>query len=206
MATLSRRRQRVLMMSDLRSHADGRDRCGWCGDDPLYVDYHDTEWGVGATNDNEWFEKVCLEGFQSGLSWITILKRREGFRQAFANFDPVVVAEFTAADVERLVADARIIRHRGKITSTINNAARALELREEFGSLQQFFLQFVEPEEHRPTSLAEVPAQTDTSRLMAKELRSRGWTFVGPTTMYAMAQSMGLVNDHLVGCWRCEHC
>ena len=145
-------------MSDLRSHADGRDRCGWCGDDPLYVDYHDTEWGVGATDDNEWFEKVCLEGFQSGLSWITILKRREGFRQAFANFDPVVVAEFTAADVERLVADARIIRHRGKITSTINNAARALELREEFGSLQQFFLQFVEPEEHRPTSLAEVPA------------------------------------------------
>lgn len=193
-------------MNDLRSHADGRDRCGWCGDDPLYVNYHDTEWGVGALTDNEWFEKVCLEGFQSGLSWITILKRREAFREVFNGFDPELVATFGDADVERLVADERIIRHRGKITSTINNAVRALELRNEFGTLEAFFSQFAEPEAHEPLALVDVPAQTDTSAALAKELRRRGWTFVGPTTMYAMAQSMGLVNDHLVGCWRRDSC
>ncbi len=193
-------------MNDLRSHADGRDRCGWCGDDPLYVNYHDTEWGVGASTDNEWFEKVCLEGFQSGLSWITILKRREAFREVFNGFDPELVATFGDADVERLVADERIIRHRGKITSTINNAVRALELRNEFGTLEAFFSQFAEPEAHEPLALVDVPAQTDTSAALAKELRRRGWTFVGPTTMYAMAQSMGLVNDHLVGCWCRDSC
>lgn len=193
-------------MDDLRSHSDGRDRCGWCGDDPLYVEYHDVEWGVGASTDNEWFEKVCLEGFQSGLSWITILKRRDAFREVFRNFDPEVVATFDETDVERLASDERIIRHRGKIRSTVNNAVRAIELREEFGSLEAFFTQFVEPDEHRPVVLADVPAQTDTSAALAKELRRRGWTFVGPTTMYAMAQSMGLVNDHLVGCWRRNNC
>ena len=193
-------------MTDLRLHSDGNARCGWCGDDEDYVAYHDAEWGVRATSDNEWYEKVCLEGFQSGLSWITILRRRAAFREVFANFDPDVVATFTDSDVERLVLDERIIRHRGKISSTVNNAKRALELRAEFGSLDAFFMNYVEPDEHRPHSLGDVPAQTDTSRALAKELRRRGWTFVGPTTMYAMAQSMGLVNDHLIGCWRRDHC
>jgi DNA-3-methyladenine glycosylase I len=196
----------MFAMTDLRSHSDGHDRCGWCGDDPIYIKYHDAEWGVGASTDNEWFEKVCLEGFQSGLSWITILKRREAFREVFECFDPEIVATFDDSDIERLVADERIIRHRGKIRSTVNNAARALELREEFGTLEAFFSQYSEPTMHRPVVLADLPAQTDTSAALAKELRRRGWTFVGPTTMYAMAQSMGLVNDHLVGCWRRESC
>lgn len=193
-------------MTDLRLHSDGNARCGWCGDDEDYVAYHDAEWGVRATSDNEWYEKVCLEGFQSGLSWITILRRRTAFREVFANFDPDVVATFTDSDVERLVLDERIIRHRKKISSTINNAKRALELRAEFGSLNAFFADYVEPDEHRPHALSDVPAQTDTSRALTKALRRRGWTFVGPTTMYAMAQSMGLVNDHLIGCWRRDHC
>jgi DNA-3-methyladenine glycosylase I len=192
-------------VADLRLHSDGNARCGWCGDDEDYVAYHDAEWGVRATSDNEWYEKVCLEGFQSGLSWITILRRRAAFREVFANFDPDVVATFTNSDVEHLVLDKRIIRHRGKISSTINNAKRALELRAEFGSLDAFFMNYVEPDEHRPHALGDVPAQTTTSHALAKELRRRGWTFVGPTTMYAMAQSMGLVNDHLVGCWRRDH-
>ena len=195
-----------VVVPDLRLHSDGNARCGWCGDDEDYVAYHDAEWGVRATSDNEWYEKVCLEGFQSGLSWITILRRRAAFREVFANFDPDVVATFTDSDVERLVLDERIIRHRGKISSTINNAKRALELRAEFGSLDAFFTNYVEPDEHQPHALGDVPAHTDTSRALAKELRCRGWTFVGPTTMYAMAQSMGLVNDHLVGCWRRDHC
>ncbi|MCH1490086.1 MAG: DNA-3-methyladenine glycosylase I [Ilumatobacteraceae bacterium] len=193
-------------MTDLRLHSDGNARCGWCGDDEDYVAYHDAEWGVRAMSDNEWYEKVCLEGFQSGLSWITILRRRAAFREVFANFDPDVVATFTDSDIERLVLDERIIRHRGKISSTVNNAKRALELRTEFGSLDAFFMNYVEPDGHRPDALGDVPAQTDTSRALAKELRRRGWTFVGPTTMYAMAQSMGLVNDHLIGCWRRDHC
>jgi len=193
-------------VTDLRLHSDGNARCGWCGDDEDYVAYHDAEWGVRATSDNEWYEKVCLEGFQSGLSWITILRRRTAFREVFANFDPDVVATFTDSDVERLVLDERIIRHRKKISSTINNAKRALELRAEFGSLNAFFADYVEPDEHRPHALSDVPAQTDTSRALTKALRRRGWTFVGPTTMYAMAQSMGLVNDHLIGCWRRDHC
>ncbi len=195
-----------VVVTDLRLHSDGNARCGWCGDDEDYVAYHDDEWGIQATSDDEWYEKVCLEGFQSGLSWITILRRRDAFREVFANFDPDVVAAFTDSDVERLVLDERIIRHRGKICSTINNAKRALELRAEFGSLGAFFMSYVEPDEHRPHALGDVPAQTDTSRALAKELRRRGWTFVGPTTMYAMAQSMGLVNDHLIGCWRRDHC
>lgn len=193
-------------MTDLRLHSDGNARCGWCGDDEDYVAYHDAEWGVRAMSDNEWYEKVCLEGFQSGLSWITILRRRAAFREVFANFDPDVVATFTDSDIERLVLDERIIRHRGKISSTVNNAKRALELRTEFGSLDAFFMNYVEPDGHRPDALGDVPAQTDNSRALAKELRRRGWTFVGPTTMYAMAQSMGLVNDHLIGCWRRDHC
>jgi DNA-3-methyladenine glycosylase I len=165
--------------------------------DPDYVAYHDDEWGVGVADDHRLFEKVCLEGFQSGLSWLTILRKREHFRVAFAGFDPERVAAFGDADVERLLADAGIVRHRGKIRSTINNAQRAIELIEEFGSLAAYFWPHATFPDEAP---AAVSAITETSTMLSKDLKRRGWTFVGPTTMYAFMQAMGLVNDHLEGC------
>ena len=177
-------------------------RCFWCGTDELYVRYHDREWGRPVHDDTRLFEKVCLEGFQSGLSWYTILKRREGFRAAFQQFDPHVVASYTDADVERLLQDDGIIRHRGKIEATINNAQRALELVAEFGSLDSYFWQFVPPASERPAELTRgtIPASTPTSTRLSKDLKRRGWKFVGPTTCYAFMQAMGLVNDHMTGC------
>jgi len=174
---------------------DGRKRCGWCGADPLYVGYHDTEWGFPVADDTRLFEKICLEGFQSGLSWLTILKKRENFRRAFKGFDPEKVARFTTRSVERLLADAGIVRHRGKIESTINNARRALELRDACGSLAAFFWRY-----EGPRKFPGVLAMTDSSRALSKDLKSRGWSFVGPTTAYAFMQAMGLTNDHLPGC------
>ncbi len=176
---------------------DNHDRCWWGSSTPDYVTYHDTEWGFGVADDHRLFEKLCLEGFQSGLSWLTILRKRENFRAAFAGFDPLVVASFDESDVDRLLADAGIIRHGGKIRSTINNAARALELIDEFGSIADYMwphATFGDP----PT---EVPALTATSTAISKDLKRRGWSFVGPTTVYAFMQAMGLVNDHLDGCW-----
>ncbi|MCP3914151.1 MAG: DNA-3-methyladenine glycosylase I [bacterium] len=171
-------------------------RCAWCGTDPLYVAYHDEEWGLPMTADIRLFEKICLEGFQAGLSWITILKKREAFRAGFAGFDFKKVARFGEDDVERLVTDASIVRHRGKIESTINNAQRALELIEAEGSLATYFWRF---EEERDGFPGFVP-KTETSTRLSKDLRKRGWTFVGPTTAYAFMQAMGLVNDHVPGC------
>ena len=194
------------LIDDIRIGADGIARCRWCDVDDEYRRYHDEEWGRRPVHDDEWFEKVCLEGFQAGLSWITILRRRDRFREVFDGFDPSTVATFGERQVRAALRDAGIIRHEGKIRSTINNAARALDLKREFGSLGQFFIQFAEPEKSAPRRLADIPAKTETSLALSKALRSRGWTFVGPTTMYAMAQSMGLVNDHLVGCWRRESC
>jgi DNA-3-methyladenine glycosylase I len=162
-----------------------------------YQTYHDAEWGFPQGDDVRLFEKVCLEGFQSGLSWLTILRKRESFRSAFAGFDPPTVAEFGESDIERLLADARIVRHRGKIEATINNAGRALEMTNEFGSLAAYFWSY-EPERAAPPT--DIPAMTDISTTMAKDLKSRGWRFVGPTTAYAFMQAMGLVNDHLEGC------
>lgn len=177
---------------------DGRARCWWGTSTPDYVDYHDHEWGVGVVDDQRLFEKICLEGFQSGLSWLTILRKRENFRAAFAGFDPERVASFTESDVSRLLGDAGIVRHQGKIRSTINNAQRALELIDEAGSLAAHFW----PHASFPGAAAtEVPAVTETSTMLSKDLKRRGWTFVGPTTMYAFMQAMGLVNDHLDGCW-----
>ncbi|TXI11498.1 MAG: DNA-3-methyladenine glycosylase I [Rhizobium sp.] len=184
---------------------DGRDRCFWHGNLPEYLRYHDEEWGRPVVNDIRLFEKICLEGFQSGLSWLTILRKRENFRAAFAGFDFEKVARFDDADIERCVADAGIIRHRGKIVSTINNARRAIELRQEFGSLARYFWS------HEPTA-AERPEVFDLAHLRAnpttpvsvrisKDLKKRGWTFVGPTTVYAFMQAMGLVNDHIEGCY-----
>jgi DNA-3-methyladenine glycosylase I len=176
---------------------DGRVRCWWGTSTPDYVAYHDTEWGFGVTADNRLFEKLCLEGFQSGLSWLTILRKRDNFRKAFADFDPRVVADFDETDVDRLLNDAGIIRHGGKIRSTINNAARAIELIDQFGSIAAYMwphAEFTDP----PT---EIPPLTATSTAISKDLKKRGWTFVGPTTVYAFMQAMGLVNDHLAECW-----
>jgi len=185
---------------------DGLVRCFWHGNLPDYQQYHDEEWGIPMLDDARLFEKICLEGFQSGLSWLTILRKRENFRKAFAGFDFDIVATFDEGDVERLVLDAGIIRHRGKIVSTINNAKRARELRAEFGSLARYFWSHEPPVDERPVEMdfATLRANpvTPASIRLSKDLKKRGWTFVGPTTVYAFMQAMGLVNDHLIGC----HC
>jgi len=186
----------------LLQHPDERQRCWWCGHDPLYVAYHDLEWGRPVHDDTRLFEKICLEGFQAGLSWLTILRKREQFRRAFAGFEIARVAGFGSTDIERLLTDAGIVRHRGKIASAINNAQRYAELVNEFGSLDTFVWGFVtsDREGDRATPPG-IPTHTPASTRLAKELKQRGWTFVGPTTMYAFMQSVGVVNDHLNGCW-----
>jgi DNA-3-methyladenine glycosylase I len=181
----------------LISDEDDVSRCWWCGEHADYIAYHDDEWGVPTADDQRLFEKICLEGFQSGLSWLTILRKRDNFRRAFNDFDFEKVARFKRSSVERLLKDAGIVRHRGKIESTINNAKRALELVDEFGSLAAFFWKF-KPETH-PVFDGKV-SMTDESKQMSKELKKRGWSFVGPTTAYAFMQSLGIVNDHLPGC------
>jgi DNA-3-methyladenine glycosylase I len=174
---------------------DGTARCWWGATTDDYRAYHDTEWGMPVIDDRRLFEKLCLEGFQSGLSWLTILRKREAFRSAFAGFDFEQVARFGARDVKRLLGDAGIVRHRGKIESTINNAKRCVELVESEGSLARYVWSF-EPSSRTPSDLA----QTEESRALAKDLKKRGWSFVGPTTVYAFMQAMGLVNDHYEGC------
>jgi DNA-3-methyladenine glycosylase I len=176
------------------------ERCGWAGTDPENVRYHDEEWGRPVADDARLYEKLCLEGFQSGLSWLTVLKKRPQFRKQFKNFDPVKVSKMTAADVERLLQDAGIIRHRGKIESTINNAKRTLEIQKEFGSLAAYIWKFEPAAEPAPTIGGSLPAQTAASTALSKDLRKRGFSFVGPTTVYAFMQAMGLVNDHYAHC------
>ena len=183
---------------------DGIARCCWGAGSEEYRRYHDEEWGFPVTDDRRLFEKLCLEGFQAGLSWLTILRKREGFRRAFAGFDFTEVSRFGGADVDRLLADASIVRHRGKIESTINNAQRCVELIEVEGSLAAYAWSFEPDPATRPAQLTwgvlREMAQTGESLALAKDLKRRGWTFVGPTTMYAFMQAMGLVNDHLDGC------
>lgn len=188
-------------MSAVTTFDDGLARCAWCASDPEYTRYHDEEWGVPLTDDRRLFEKICLEGFQAGLSWLTILRRREGFRAAFAGFDPELVARFDETDIERLLGDAGIIRHRGKIEATINNARAVLELEMPLTDLVWGFAP-APGLRARPTGLGEIPAVTPESTALSKELRKRGFRFVGPTTMYALMQSAGLVDDHVDGCWR----
>ena len=192
------------MKEGLVEGADGKARCFWCGAHDDYVAYHDAEWGRPVADDRRLFEKICLEGFQSGLSWLTILRKRDKFRAAFADFDFERVAAFGARDVERLVGDAGIVRHRGKIESTINNARRAVEMAEREGSLARWFWSWEPPAEERPERVTRAAvmemAKTPTSTAMSKELKRRGWSFVGPTTAYAFSQAMGLVNDHVEGC------
>lgn len=184
--------------------ADGVVRCWWCGEDPGYMTYHDEEWGWPVTDDTRLFEKICLEGFQSGLSWLTILRKRENFRNAFAGFDFREVAKFGETDVERLVNDARIVRHRGKIESTINNAKRCIELVDTHGSLANFVWRYRPMDDERPDSFDKAAlarlAKTPASIRLSQDLKKLGWSFVGPTTAYAFMQAMGLVNDHLEGC------
>lgn len=184
---------------------DGLSRCWWYGGLEDYQRYHDEEWGWPVDDDRRLFEKICLEGFQSGLSWLTILRKREGFRAAFANFEFERVAKFTDKDVERCLNDSGIVRHRKKIESTINNANRALELRKEFGSLAAYFWSFEPKPEDRPEKIdfptAKTLGKTAESTALSKDLKKRGWSFVGPTTVYAFMQSMGMVNDHLEGCF-----
>jgi DNA-3-methyladenine glycosylase I len=175
---------------------DGILRCSWGASAPEYIAYHDSEWGLPVADDVRLFEKLSLEGFQAGLSWLTILRKREAFRRAFAGFDFERVARFGERDVQRLVQDAAIIRHRGKIEAVINNAGRALELVEAEGSLAAYVWRF-EPDERRASPDL---AQTPESQALARDLKRRGWRFVGPTTVYAFMQAMGLVNDHVTGC------
>ena len=174
---------------------DGVARCWWGATTEDYRAYHDSEWGMPVVDDRRLFEKLCLEGFQAGLSWLTILRKREGFRRAFAGFDFEQVARFGVRDTERLLADTAIVRHRGKIASTINNARRCVELVEAEGSLARYVWSY-EPASRTPSELSE----TEHSRALARDLKKRGWTFVGPTTVYAFMQAMGLVNDHVEGC------
>lgn len=192
-------------MSDgLIKGKDGKMRCFWAGHDPLYVLYHDTEWGRPVDDDIRLYEKICLEGFQAGLSWFTILKRRENFRKAFANFNYKKVAKFTEKDVLRLLKDEGIIRHRGKIEAAIHNAQLVQQIIKEHGSLYAYFWNFEPKVRPKKMDLKALKAMavTPESKALSKDLRKRGFKFVGPTTMYAHMQAMGVVNDHLEGC----HC
>ncbi|MFT4230517.1 MAG: DNA-3-methyladenine glycosylase I [Microbacterium sp.] len=191
------------MSADLRVGADGLVRCGWVGDDAEYRRYHDEEWGRPLHGDRALFEKLSLEGFQAGLSWITILRKRPRFRAAFAGFEPAVVARFGEGDVERLMADAGIVRNRAKIEATISNARIVAGM--DAGELDALMWSFAPAEPpSRPASFAELPATTPASAALGRELRRRGFRFVGPTTMYALMQSAGMVDDHLEGCWCAE--
>ena len=188
-----------LFTDDTHTH-----RCWWCEATPAYRRYHDTEWGFPVADERRLFEKICLEGFQAGLSWLTILNKRENFRSAFVNFEAEQIVGFDDADVKRLLADAGIVRHAGKIASTINNAKRVIDLRREFGSLGAYVWKMEPDAASRPPRITHAVAKTMStsaaSLALSKDLKKRGWTFVGPTTMYAFMQAMGLVNDHLEGC------
>jgi DNA-3-methyladenine glycosylase I len=181
--------------------ADGRARCPWGVSAPEYVGYHDQEWGRPLRGDRELFERLSLEAFQSGLSWLTILRKREGFRQAFAGFDPATVAGFGEPDVQRLLTDSAIVRNRAKINATIRNARAVLDLDE---PLEELLWSFAPPPagRPRPATIEQVPATSAESVAMARELKRRGFAFVGPTTCYALFQAVGMVDDHIEGCWR----
>lgn len=179
---------------------DAKTRCKWCGNDPLYMHYHDTEWGKAVHDDFRLFEKICLEGFQAGLSWITILRKRENFRAAFDGFNFNKVAKYDKNHIETLLLNDGIIRHRGKIEATINNAQRALETIEEFGSLNDYFWKFQPENREAITCFNDIQSQVPESVALSKDLKKRGWKFVGPTTVYAFMQAIGMVNDHIDGC------
>ena len=190
------------METGLITGADGRRRCGWGASTEDYTTYHDLEWGRPVTDDVRLYEKLCLEGFQSGLSWLTILRKRDNFRAAFAGFDPAAVAAYGPGDVERLMADAGIVRHRGKIEAAVSNASAVLDVQERHGSLAALIWSFEPTRRGRPVpiELGEIASRTEQSTALAKELKRFGFRFIGPTTAYAAMQSVGVVNDHLRGC------
>lgn len=194
----------VTAAPEVRVGDDGRARCPWAAGDADYRAYHDQEWGTPLHGDRPLFEKICLEGFQAGLSWITILKRRDGFRQAFDGFDPHLVAAYDEHDVERLMRDARIIRNHAKVIAAIGNARALLALleRDGEGALDRLVWSFAPALRPRVRASADIPAITPESEALSAALRANGFRFVGPTTMYALMQSAGLVDDHLEGCWR----
>ena len=185
---------------------DGRPRCSWGASTDDYAHYHDTEWGRPTIDERTLFEKICLEGFQSGLSWLTILRKRDNFRAAFDDFDSTAVADYGETEVERLLGDAGIIRHRGKIEATINNAQRLVELHASGSTLGEVIWSFEPADWPAPTAMGDVAAVTDESTALAKRLKKLGFRFVGPTTAYAAMQAMGVVNDHMAGCWVREEC
>jgi DNA-3-methyladenine glycosylase I len=188
-------------------HEDGVQRCPWCGSDPLYVAYHDEEWGVPEYDDRALFEKLMLDGFQAGLSWITVLRKREAFRAAFDGFDPEIVARYDSRKLKRLMNDATIIRNRAKIEASVSNAKAYLAILER-QSFSDYLWGFVDgkPKLNKFRSMGQVPAETPLARHLSKELRGKGFSFVGPTIVYAFMQAVGMVNDHLVGCHRHEAC
>jgi len=179
-------------------------RCDWTTDDPLYIAYHDEEWGVPVHDDKKLFEFLILEGAQAGLSWLTLLKRREGYRKAFSNFDPEKVARFGEKKIEKLLQDKRIIRNRLKVTAAVKNARAFLEIQEKFGSFDAYSWRFVDGRQkvNAFRTPAEIPASTPSSKAFSKDLKQRGFSFVGPTIIYAHMQAVGMVNDHLVSCFR----
>ncbi|MDR2877239.1 MAG: DNA-3-methyladenine glycosylase I [Chromatiales bacterium] len=192
------------MPSSKPSNVNAPVRCGWCGEDPLYIEYHDHEWGVPAHDDRHLFEMLILEGAQAGLSWITILRKRENYRAAFKNFDAVRIANYGEEDIMRLLANPGIVRNRLKVEAAIRNARGTLAIKEKHGSLDNFLWRYVEhtPVQNAWASLAEVPASTPASDAMSRDLRKLGFNFVGPTICYAFMQAVGMVNDHVVGCHR----
>ncbi len=187
-------------MSGGKSETENTVRCNWVSQHEDYEAYHDDEWGRPVTGDSALFERICLEGFQAGLSWLTILRKRESFRSAFETFEPSRVAEFDQKKVESLMNNIQIVRNRAKILSTINNAKCALKMIDEYGSLANFLWSF-EPSSKRYKNVNSVPSQTDDSKKLSSELKKKGWTFVGPTTIYAFMQAVGMVNDHITSCW-----
>ena len=181
-------------------------RCSWAGSDPIYIAYHDTEWGVPVHDDRKWFEFLILEGAQAGLSWLTILKKRQNYRRAFDNFNPAKIALYGSANIKSLMSNSGIIRNKLKIEAAINNASAFLQTQQDFGSFDNYIWQFVEgqPIKNQWNGVDEIPAKTPISAAMSKDLKSRGYKFVGPTICYAFMQATGLVNDHVVGCFRYE--
>ncbi len=208
MSISARARLKALRNPDIRmSRAiEINKRCEWCGDDPIYVAYHDEDWGVPVHDDRLLFEMLILEGAQAGLSWLTILKKRENYREAFHNFDCEKIARYTARDVKRLLGNAGIVRNRLKVESSIKNARGVLAIIEEFGSLDSFLWRYVDgnPIKNKWKRMDEIPAKTDLSDVMSKDLKARGFNFAGSTICYAFMQSVGMVNDHMVHCFRCE--
>lgn len=190
-------------MSGVITHADGLKRCPWPGQDPLYLSYHDTEWGVPELNDRALFEKLILDGFQAGLSWITILRKRENFRKAFDGFDPEKMARYTPARVDKLLQNEGIIRHRGKIEGAIKSARVYLDIQDEQG-FAAYLWDFTDGRviNKRPRKMTDIPTENEISQKIAKDLKKRGFTFCGPTIVYAFMQAVGMVNDHLVTCFR----